>query len=40
LWLDVPALLQSDAAGVLATVQRGLASQEHSTFVTHLQATL
>lgn len=40
LWLDVPALLRGDAAAVLATVQRGLATPEHQAFVAHVQATL
>jgi Uma2 family endonuclease len=39
LWLDVTALLNGDVAGVLATVQRGLSSPEHSTFVARLQAS-
>lgn len=38
LWLDVSALHRSDVAGVLAAVQRGLASPAHHTFVTRLQA--
>jgi Uma2 family endonuclease len=40
LWLDVPALLRGDVAGVLAAVQRGLTSLEHSTFVTRLDDAL
>jgi hypothetical protein len=36
LWLDVPALLRGDMAGVLATVQKGLATAEHAAFVEHL----
>ena len=39
LWLDVPALLRGDVAGVLATVQRGLVSPAHHTFVARLQPT-
>ena len=39
LWLDVPAVLRGDVAGVLATVQRGLASPAHHAFVTRLQPT-
>jgi len=36
LWLDVAALLRGDVAGVLAAVQRGLASPEHHAFVARL----
>ena len=36
LWLDVAALLRGDVAGVLAAVQRGLASPEHNAFVARL----
>ena len=36
LWLDVPALLRGDVAGVLAAVQRGLTSPEHNAFVARL----
>jgi Uma2 family endonuclease len=36
LWLDTMALLRGDLAGVLATVQRGLASPEHAAFVARL----
>ncbi len=36
LWLDVAALMSGDVAGVLATVQRGLSSPEHDTFVARL----
>ena len=32
LWLAVPALLARDLAGVLATLQVGLASPEHAAF--------
>ncbi len=39
LWLDVPALLAGDLAAVLATLQEGLASAEHTTFVERLGAT-
>jgi hypothetical protein len=39
LWLDVPALLRGDVAGVLATVQRGLVSPVHHAFVARLQPT-
>ncbi len=31
LWLDVPALLEGDLAGVLAMLQQGLADEEHNT---------
>ncbi|QJW96727.1 Uma2 family endonuclease [Frigoriglobus tundricola] len=37
LWLDVPALLASDTAKVLATLQQGIASPEHAAFVAKLQ---
>ncbi|MCI0699718.1 MAG: Uma2 family endonuclease [Planctomycetia bacterium] len=37
LWLDVPALLAGDMAKVLATLQQGIASPEHTAFVTKLQ---
>jgi Uma2 family endonuclease len=33
LWLDVPALLRSDGAALLACLERGLASDEHARFV-------
>jgi len=36
LWLDTAALLRGDIAAVLATVQQGLASAEHKTFVARL----
>ena len=36
LWLDVPALLRGDVAGVLAAVQRGLTSPEHNAFAARL----
>ncbi|MBM4459211.1 MAG: Uma2 family endonuclease [Chloroflexi bacterium] len=36
LWLDVAAFWAGDLAGVLATLQRGLASLEHAAFVAHL----
>lgn len=39
LWLDVPALLAGDMAKVLATLQLGIASPEHSAFVAKLQKT-
>ena len=39
LWLDVPALLAGDLAKVLATLQQGVASPEHATFVAKLQKT-
>jgi len=38
LWLDVAALLRGEVAGVLAAVQRGLASPEHNAFVARLHA--
>jgi Uma2 family endonuclease len=37
LWLDPAALLRGDLATVLATVQQGLTSHEHSTFVARLR---
>jgi Uma2 family endonuclease len=40
LWLDVPALLADDMAKVLATLQQGLASDEHAAFVARLQERL
>jgi Uma2 family endonuclease len=36
LWLDVPALFAQDAARVLATLQEGLNSKEHTEFVKRL----
>ena len=36
LWLDPAALLRGDLAGVLATLDRGLASPEHAAFVAKL----
>jgi Uma2 family endonuclease len=36
LWLDPAALLRRDLAGVLATLDRGLASPEHEAFVARL----
>jgi Putative restriction endonuclease len=33
LWLDAPALLRGDLAGVLQTLEQGLASPEHAAFV-------
>jgi Uma2 family endonuclease len=40
LWLDVPALIADNLANLLATLQHGLASNEHAAFVTHLTAQL
>jgi Uma2 family endonuclease len=37
LWLDPAALLRGDLAAVLAVVQRGLASPEHTAFATRLR---
>lgn len=37
LWLDPDALLRFDLAGVLQTLQRGLASPEHAAFVAQLR---
>jgi hypothetical protein len=36
LWLDITALLKDDMAKVLAVLQQGLASSEHSDFVKRL----
>lgn len=33
LWLDAPALLRGDLAGVLAVLQQGIASPEHAAYV-------
>lgn len=38
LWLSVPALVAEDAAGVVACLQEGLASEEHSSFKARLAA--
>ncbi len=38
LWLDPAALIRSDSATLQATIQRGLASREHATFVAKLNA--
>ena len=38
LWLDSAALLRGDLAGVLACVQKGMATPEHAAFVTRLAA--
>ncbi|HZW33442.1 MAG TPA: Uma2 family endonuclease [Isosphaeraceae bacterium] len=38
LWLDPAALLRGDLAGVLAALDRGLASPEHAAFVARLAA--
>ena len=38
LWLDVPALLANDPAKTLATLQQGIASEEHAVFVAKLAA--
>ena len=38
LWLDEAAMRSGDSAGVLATLQRGLATPEHAEFVKRLQA--
>jgi Uma2 family endonuclease len=39
LWLDVPALLENDPAKTLATLQQGIASEEHAAFVAKLAAS-
>lgn len=38
LWLAVPSLLAGDMTAVLATLQEGLASDEHAAFVVRLRA--
>ena len=38
LWLDTVALLRGDIGAVLVTVQHGLASPEHETFVARLHS--
>jgi Uma2 family endonuclease len=40
LWLDVPALIADNLANLLTTLQQGLASNEHATFVAQLTAQL
>jgi Uma2 family endonuclease len=40
LWLDVPALIADNLANLLATLQHGLASNEHAAFVAQLTAQL
>jgi Uma2 family endonuclease len=40
LWIDRPALLGQNAARLTRTVQRGLSSPEHATFLRRLQAAL
>jgi hypothetical protein len=37
LWIDAAALLSGNIAAALATVQKGIASQEHADFVGRLQ---
>lgn len=37
LWLDTTAFWKNDLAGMLATLQEGLASDEHAAFVSELQ---
>ncbi len=37
LWIDGPALVAKNAAGLLNTLQKGLASQEHAAFVRRLR---
>ena len=36
LWLDVPALLANDLAKALATLQQGIASEQHAAFAANL----
>jgi Uma2 family endonuclease len=38
LWINGPALLARDSAGLIATVQQGTASPEHAAFVKRLEA--
>jgi len=40
LWLDVPALIADKLANLLATLQSGLSSAEHTTFIAQLSAQL
>ncbi|MCL5994948.1 MAG: Uma2 family endonuclease [Chloroflexi bacterium] len=40
LWLNVPAMVAGDLAAVLATLQQGIASSEHTAFVDRLRASL
>ena len=40
LWLDAPALLAGDMVAVLATLQEGLQSEEHTLFVALLKERL
>lgn len=37
LWLDIAALLRGDTTAMLATLQKGLASEEHADFVARLR---
>ena len=37
LWLDTAALIRGDRAAVVRTLQDGLASDEHTAFVTRLE---
>jgi Uma2 family endonuclease len=38
LWLDVPALIADNLAHLLATLQQGIASDEHAAFVAQVAA--
>jgi len=38
--LDVPALIADNLANLLATLQSGLSSAEHTTFIAQLSAQL
>jgi len=38
LWLDAPALLRRDVRQVMATLQHGIETPEHATFIQQLQA--
>jgi Uma2 family endonuclease len=40
LWLDVPALVQGQSAGLLRQLQRGLATAEHRAFTAQLRSRL
>lgn len=40
LWLDVGAVLRLDSAGVLRTLQKGVASAEHAEFVAKLASSI
>jgi len=37
LWIDIPGLLSRDATRLMATLEKGLASAEHATFINKLE---